>query len=326
MNRPCFLALYIGITASLCNPAQAQQPQNFEISQVTENLYTATTGSHRTVFLVTDDGIILADAIRSEFATWLKSEIDERFGVPVKYVLYSHHHWDHASGGAVFADTATFIGHEGMATALAAPLPSNLNFRDTNGNGLLHRSEATRSYAARFDVTDTNGDDNLSGDEINVDVHPPELFYSDRMTVTLGGQRVELLHPNPAHSDDMTVLYFPEQRVAFGVDYINIRLIPGDLYLYTFDQHASAIETVLSLDIDTVVPGHGEVGTREELAEYLEFLRDLQTETAAAIEEGQSLQQTQQSVQLSAYTDWLYFDDRRENLIASAYRILTQLP
>ncbi|WP_428103361.1 MBL fold metallo-hydrolase [Candidatus Rariloculus sp.] len=49
---------------------------------------------------------------------------DERFGVPVRYVLYSHHHWDHASGGAVFADTAIYIAHERMAAALAAPLPS----------------------------------------------------------------------------------------------------------------------------------------------------------------------------------------------------------
>ncbi|HEY5624488.1 MAG TPA: MBL fold metallo-hydrolase [Gammaproteobacteria bacterium] len=320
MNRKWPLALCVGLAASLGVTAYtgAQQTQNYEISQVADGLYTATTGSHRTVFLVTDEGIILADPIRTDFATWLKSELDERFGVPVRYVLYSHHHWDHASGGAVFADTATLVAHEGMAAALAASLPNNLNFRDADGNGFLHRSEATRSYAARFDVTDINGDDNLSGDEINVDILPPEVLYSDRMTVTLGGQRVVLMHPNPAHSDDMTVLHFPEQRVAFGVDYLNVRLVSGDLYHYSYDQYASAIEMVLSLDIDTFVPGHGDPGRREDLAEYLGFLRNLQAEVSAAIESGQSLQQTQQSVQLSDYSDWLYFDDRKDNLIASA--------
>ena len=271
INKNWYLALCVGLTASpgILVQAWSQQVQSHEIAQLADGLYSAAYTSpraisHRTVFLVTDEGIILADPISTEFATWLKSEIDERFGVPVRYVLYSHHHWDHASGGAVFGDTAIYIAHEGMAAALAAPLPSNAISRDADGNGLLHRSEATRGYAAKFDQgADTDGDDNLSGAEINVDIHPPERFYSDHLTVTLGGQSVELLHPGPAHSDDMTVLYFPEQRVGFGVDFVNIRLVPGALYLYSFDQYASAVETMLSLDIDTVVPGHGNVGRRE---------------------------------------------------------------
>ena len=304
-------------------PVHAQQAQNYEITQVADGLYRAANNSHRTVFLVTDEGIILADPVNNEFAAWLRSELDERYDVPVRYVLYSHHHWDHASGGAAFADTATFVAHEGMAAALAAPLPSNAVFLDSNRNGRLERSEATGGYAARFDNADTNGDDVLTGAEINVDIHPPDLLYEDHMVVTLGGQRVELIHPDPAHSDDTTVLYFPEQRVGFGVDYINVRRLPGGLDVYSFDQYASAIGTMLALDIDTVVPGHGNVGRREDLAEYMGFLRALQAEVSAAIADGQSLEQVQRSVQLSDYSDWLLFDARRENLVANAYRILT---
>ena len=81
---------------------------------------------------------------------------------------------------------------------------------------------------------------------------------------------------------------------------------------------------MLALDIDIVVPGHGNVGRREDLAEYMGFLRDVQAEGSAAIAEGQSLEQTQRSVRLSEYSDWLAFDARRENLIANAYRILTR--
>lgn len=325
MNKSWSLALSVGLTASLSMvlPAHAQQAQNYEITQVADGLYRAANNSHRTVFLVTDEGIILADPVNTEFASWLRSELDERFDVPVRYVLYSHHHWDHASGGAAFADTAIFVAHEGMAAALAAPLPSNAVFLDTNRNGRLERSEATGGYAARFDDADTNGDDVLSGAEINVDIHPPDLLYEDHMVVTLGGQRVELIHPDPAHSDDTTVLFFPEQRVGFGVDYINVRRLPGGLDVYSFDQYASAIGTMLALDIDTVVPGHGNVGRREDLAEYMGFLRDLQAEVSAAIADGQSLQQAQRSVQLSEYSDWLLFDARKENLIANAYNILT---
>jgi metal-dependent hydrolase (beta-lactamase superfamily II) len=118
-------AVSLSFSLSVAAPLQAQQPQNYEITQVADGLYRAATSSHRTVFLVTEEGIILADPIHTDFSTWLKSELQQRFGVPVRYVLYSHHHWDHASGGAVFADTATFVAHEDMAAALAAPLPSN---------------------------------------------------------------------------------------------------------------------------------------------------------------------------------------------------------
>jgi glyoxylase-like metal-dependent hydrolase (beta-lactamase superfamily II) len=47
---------------------------------------------------------------------WLKAALAQRFSVPVKYVIYSHSHFDHGEGGAVFRDTATFIAHEGVAT------------------------------------------------------------------------------------------------------------------------------------------------------------------------------------------------------------------
>jgi glyoxylase-like metal-dependent hydrolase (beta-lactamase superfamily II) len=316
-------AVSLSFSLSVAAPLQAQQPQNYEITQVADGLYRAATSSHRTVFLVTEEGIILADPIHTDFSTWLKSELQQRFGVPVRYVLYSHHHWDHASGGAVFADTATFVAHEDMAAALAAPLPSNATVLDASGNGVLERGEASGGFAENFDRLDTDQDGGLSGAEINVDIHPPELLYSDRMTVSLGGERVELIHPEPAHSSDTTILYFPEQRVGFAVDYINVRRLPGSFDPYPFDQYVSAVATMFALDIDIVVPGHGNVGQREDLAEYMGFLRDLQTEVAAAIADGQTLQQAQQSVELAEYSGWLLFDERKANVVAGAYAILS---
>ncbi len=90
-----------------------------EITNISGDLYRFQNNNHYSVFLVTPDGIIVTDPINRAAATWLKAELKERFGLPVKYVIYSHHHGDHASGGAVFAGTATFLGHENMVAALA---------------------------------------------------------------------------------------------------------------------------------------------------------------------------------------------------------------
>ena len=99
----------LGLGAS----AWAQQPRR-SIVGVTGNLYRAQNNNHFTAFLVTAEGIILSDTINRDFATWLKSQLDDRFGLPVRYVLYSHSDADHASGGEVFAETAEFVGHENM--------------------------------------------------------------------------------------------------------------------------------------------------------------------------------------------------------------------
>ena len=106
----------LGLGAS----AWAQQQPRRSIVSVTGNLYRAQNNNHFTAFLVTAEGIILSDTINRDFATWLKSELDDRFGLPVRYVLYSHSDADHASGGEVFADTAEFVGHENMRDGLPA--------------------------------------------------------------------------------------------------------------------------------------------------------------------------------------------------------------
>ncbi len=110
---------------------QAAAPRR-AIERVSGSVYSATNNNHRTVFLVTPEGILLGDPINVDFSKWLKAELATRFKVPVRYVVYSHHHWDHASGGEVFADTAKFVGHANMLTALAMP-PASTTLAQVTG-------------------------------------------------------------------------------------------------------------------------------------------------------------------------------------------------
>ena len=296
-----------------------------EIINVTGDLYEARAGIHNTVFLVTPEGVILSDPINVDFSQWLKTELLERFGSTVTYVIYSHHHPDHAVGGTVFADTATFVGHEGVTTALDAPLPSNATTLDLNGDGRLERAEATGlAYDRDFDRYDRNGDDSITGLEINAEIPPPDIVYSNHMTITLGGSSVELMHPGPAHSDDMTILLFPEQRAVFGVDFMHVKRFPVTLGGYPVARYVDAIAKVQALDFDTVIPGHGDVGEKADLVLFLDFLRALETAVASGINEGQSLEDMRENLSFPGYEDWLLYDTRRVNLITEAYEILTR--
>src|SRR4026208_917658 len=154
--------------------ASARQPPTAPqraIVNVTGQLYRAQNDNHYTVFLVTPEGIIMSDPINRDFSTWLKSEIQRRFNRPVRYVLYTHHDWDHASGGAVFADTAQFVAHANMPEALTLPaanlpLPQDRTGMDATRNGRIERAEAKGNMPANFALTDANQDGALSGAEI----------------------------------------------------------------------------------------------------------------------------------------------------------------
>jgi glyoxylase-like metal-dependent hydrolase (beta-lactamase superfamily II) len=83
-----------------------------ETTKIAEGLYTFSYYAARNIFVVTPDGVIVTDPLNPEAAGLLRAEIRKVTPLPVKYVIYSHQHWDHARGGKIFKDEgATFISH-----------------------------------------------------------------------------------------------------------------------------------------------------------------------------------------------------------------------
>lgn len=275
-----------------------------EIVPIVGNLYRARNNNHYTIFLVTSQGVILADPINTDFSKWLKDELEERFDSTVKYVLYSHHHYDHASGGSVFADTADFVGHENMLAALAAPLPSTSVFSDKNSDGMLQRNETGGGTLANFDRLDSNGDNQLTGAEMNVHIVPPNLTYSTTYSVYLGGMEVQMLHSGESHSNDGSILYFGEEAVAYAVDWLNLGRLPGSLYDTPIEGWIESIDKVIALDPTRIAPGHGEIGYRADLFAYKQYFVDLKAAVDKAIYEGVDIEEFVENLELKDYKHW----------------------
>jgi len=327
----CLFALF-GLVANV----SAQQQPTRGIVQVSGDLYRAQNNGHFTVFLVTSEGIILSDTIDRDFSQWLDGELERRFDVPVRYVLYSHHHWDHASGGEVFADTAEFVGHEAMAQALRLPsadtrLPGNAAGMDGNGNGRIERSEAQAQMAGQFDLIDANGDGALTGAEITrgpvSDVYPAQNLFADRRTITLGGKSVEMIHVGPTHSPDMTVLRFADEDTVFLVDFISVKRLPFRNFpgvdAAGLAGIVQTIRTVEGLDFSIAVGGHGDIGTKQDVADHRLYIEELRDAVRAGIADGRGVEQLQASIAMEAYSDWGSFDWLPLN-IEGMHRILTE--
>jgi glyoxylase-like metal-dependent hydrolase (beta-lactamase superfamily II) len=112
-----------GLVLLAAGSALAQQPAPppvREISKIAGEVYRFRNNNHYAVFAVTQAGAIVTDPIDPGAAQWLKDEIKKRFNQPVKYVIYSHDHADHISGGQVFADTAIVVAHDNAKAAIIA--------------------------------------------------------------------------------------------------------------------------------------------------------------------------------------------------------------
>jgi len=321
----CSLVLASSASAQPAAPAQ-QAPQR-GIVNVTGQLYRAQNNNHYTVFLVTPEGIIMSDPINRDFARYLKAEFATRFKVPVRYVLYTHRDWDHASGGVVFADTAEFVGHRNMLTALAPPagspaLPADAVKIDANKNGLVERGEAAGQYGERFAMFDYNRDDVLSGAEIArgsvSDVYPPTVTYMDRHTVTLGGKRVTMTYLGVAHADDSSVLHFPDERAVFSADILQVKRLPGGL-APTVGSWIDALTTINALDYEHALTGHALSGTKKDATQSRQYLLDISKGVAAGIAAGRSLAEIQKTLTLDAYKGFERWDTIREAHIAAVY-------
>ena len=292
-------------------------------------MYYARTDDYVSAFMVTPDGIVLVEPVGPEHATWLKGELDRRFGVPVKYVIYSHSHADHSSGAAVFADTARIIGHEALLGLLAmppasTPLPQNLRAQDGNGNGRIERGEAQAQIAAAFDFYDADGDGALSGAEATRGplklVASPDLTYTAQVNITLGGKRVEVIPIPTDHAPDNTVVRFVDgSNVVFASDWITNGRVPFGPNV-TMPTELAKIRQVEALDFEHFVCSHGRLGTKADVSANLRYREAVAAAVRDAIAAGKTLEQTRDTVLMSDYASWEFYEQQRPQNVAGAYR------
>ena len=291
MKARCRAAVsVIGIVLAASSSGGAQQRALYqqtqykgqEIGKLTGEVYFARMDDYVSAFMVTPEGIVLVEPIGTEMATWLKGELARRFQVPVKYVIYSHSHWDHASGGRVYADTARFIGHENMLKNLAMP-PANT--------------------------------------PLPLNILPPDLTYTDRLAINLGGKRVEVIWKPTAHADDNTIVRFLDgANVLFASDWITAHRLPfGPIG----DAETAVVKTVEAMDFEYFVCSHGMLGRKADVAANVRYREELRDAVAAAIAAGQTLEQAQASVLMDSYKEWEFYAQQRPQNVAGMYRALT---
>ena len=254
--------------------AAAQPSPTRSIAQLRDDLYSFRDGQQYSLFLVTPDGILLADPLDRAAGLWLREELAVRFpGRIVRFVLLTHHGIERAEGASAF-DTAIIVGHRDYNSALSAS----------------RRVEPDRW---RF-VRDVKAD------------------YHERRAINLGGRTVELIHVPAARSPEATLLYFPAERIVFAVDPPPVTTVPFAFDAFTSNDVFNWMHAVASVNFETVVFGNGEMISRAEFAALGEYLDALRTAVVAGYEKGESLSELQGRGLVDAYSGNPHFQKRTE--------------
>jgi glyoxylase-like metal-dependent hydrolase (beta-lactamase superfamily II) len=179
---------------------------------------------------------------------------------------------------------------------------------------------------------DADGDGQVTPQELQADIVPPDIVYSERMRITLGGKVVELVHPGLNHADDATVMLFPAERVLFATEFLADALVTDDIHSLPsacgpFDgsplaEWIKSYRTVEALDFDVLAPGHGALFQKSDVTDTRVYFEDLVAAVSAGMAEGKSLAELKETVLLEGYEEWANYERLRADNIEAAYHNL----
>jgi len=129
-----------------------------------------------------------------------------------------------------------------------------------------------------------------------------KIAFTGSMKLFLGGHTIEISFPGPAHTRGDAIVYFPQEHaLATGDLFLNgscPAMDEGDL-----ENWIVALDAMLKLPVDVVVPGHFEAGSKEQLQHFHDYLAELRDQVARLFRSGASLAQVQKKLDMRRYQD-----------------------
>jgi len=286
------LALHGALAAQ--TPATNQAARTGSLKQIIPGHYVYTTNNEGRLFnsgiVATNDGVLVFDALDTDaVARAERQAIANTIKQPIRYLVSSPFHDPFNGGSAVYADVFK-IAHE--------------NYRV----GLL---------------------DQMQRGNVPADVQRmrmPNATYRDRMTLYLGGKEIQVLHFGSAHTKGDSVLFVPQDRIAYLSEVFFNEEFPNMAGGYGVSW-VKALDALKALDADIFIPGHGPIPddpkqTRAALDRARQILVDARDGIQSQIAGGATEDQAIAAVKLDQYSKLYAFMGQREVVLRRIYREL----
>jgi cyclase len=248
-------------------------------------------------FLIGQHGILVVDTgLDAVEGRKLLAEIRKLSPLPVRYIINTHYHPDHQGANAVVGPDAIVI---------SSP----------------YTRERTLELIARF-AESKPSDASVPAPQFAFQA--ASVTFDQRLTVYLDDDPVEIVAPGPGHTMGDVYVFFPNQRSVAA----------GDLYMGrsspAMDQGSVAnwirtLDAILALPADHFVPGHFEVGSREDFTRFRDYLSDLYGQVDRLFHSGAPVAQVRQQVDMRKYADFRQYPQFQATFADNAESIYHQL-
>jgi cyclase len=260
-------ALLVMVGAIVAYSQTAKRPGPLRIEKVRGDLFMISGEGGNVAVAVTNEGVLLVDDMFDRNHADILAQVRSITDRPLRYVLNTHQHDDHAGGDLKMLPIAEVIAHR---------------------NARANLVDIKQPY-----YEDTPG----------TPIGLPRLTFSDELSVHLGRSEVRALYFGRGHTNGDAIVYFPQLRVIHTGDLFLGRQPrpagassrPPGVNIYvdyaqggSFIEWSRTLEHVLALDFDTVIPGHGPVSTRADLVAFKADLEAMRGRIAGLIREGAS--------------------------------------
>lgn len=233
-------------------------------------------------FIVEDDRAFVVDTMTfPEMVSGMVHEIARR-NVRVETVLNTHHHIDHIGGNKLFANAQIFAHPESIGSLQRLGLPARAYDR------------LMPQFAGRFD-------------DLELVIPTP---IQQPLTIPRGG---ELHIFTPAHTAADTAVWFPESRVLLSGDICFIGVVPLSVN-GLISAWIEALDALIALKPERVVPGHGPIGTLGDLVNLHNYFADMQHIGRLAVAEHMTLDDALSLFDPGPLGDWIESERHEINL------------
>jgi cyclase len=309
----------VRVLAGICGLAVVSWGADYgkvSTSKIAEGVYLFTTFPYgdvgfggNSVAIITDEGVVMFDTSGTPATGQvILSEVRKLTNKPVLYVINSHWHWDHWGGNQVFKAAfpeVRFLSHAknrelmmNVAVAWNAPglekdLPDYVNYQKQQ----LAMAEAKHAPEAELAKKREllTADENFLEQKRSVTYTFPNVTFSESATLYLGGREIRILHARGITPGD-TYVYLPKEKILMTGD-ILVNPIPFAVGGSYPQEWIETLQKLDQLDIDTIIPGHGEAEReRSYLERNLRLFQRIVSDVKGAKAKGLSLDQTRKEL------------------------------
>jgi len=286
------LAAQIGPAAG---PPDPQPNKNFpmmptwetELKELAPNVYAYIQGGgpaknnvsvSNAALVIGDEGILLFDALAVPIhAKNMVAAIRKLTDKPFKYLVTSHHHGDHIGGNQFIPDNPLIISHPYCRDEVVKQIPGPASWpkRDGWADGTEPRT-----------------------------ILPATQTFDGNLTFHIAKTEVRIMPMLPAHTYGDLVMYLPEHKLLVAGDV-------GFFYVAPFCQNAhpsnwiSICDRINAMDVERIVPGHGPLGGKQQLAEMADYLRLLRVEAKKRWDKKMTAGQAAADITLGKFDNWI---------------------